>query len=70
MSDGGPGRAETSVAQLLCVEFDIEYQVNVKNPKNINVVPVRCEGDLVCDDGEECPDCPDGDNNDNSLEEC
>ncbi|MGM0501672.1 MAG: hypothetical protein ACQERJ_04010 [Bacillota bacterium] len=57
-SDGGPGTTTTSIAQLLCVEFDIEYQVNVKNPKNVSVVPVKCQGEVVCDEGEQCPECP------------
>ena len=72
MSDcgGGPGRTTTSVAQLLCVEFDVEYQVNVKNPKNINVVPVKCLGKVVCDEGDECPDCSDLANDEECSEEC
>ena len=65
---GGPGKITTSVAQLLCVEFDVEYQVNVKNPKNINVVPVKCQGKVVCDEGEECPDCLEGDENEDFSE--
>lgn len=67
---GGPGKTKTSVAQLLCVEFDIEYEVKVKNPSNISVVPVKCEGEVVCDEGEECPDCSDSDNEAGGPEGC